>query len=722
MRIEPIKHILTKNIPTYRLPEIFGKRHLVLVCTCLILSIILTPALAESTFLSKPQADLRADVNRDGIVHFGNPYGSSGDKKSQGKWSIKRGAIVLPNLDDDANRCNERFAIQKESVTACNDAKDTVINGREDIEDLAPLHLMPWYFAPENSSGRVVIGSSAATKTRLFAYRYDGWKLWTAQDRLTAAELRNGVSFRLEAIDVVRDKRRWDGTIDVYAIVSLGKLNKTDHVQFHVAPLILQNDLMSLRWLYLPGMPPITDAITNAAALANDQAAQPVFPYLSIRDAARPSNFGQHGIAGSNQRAQAYTGLFGSAYKAFHDDFTFALSEAQPSARYLNLSTFEDPWIQDMFEMAFAAMPRPEGRFQVMYLALRSPQAWRFSAQKPLVQLLGPNIGIVEQWADLTGSSPASGEFSSNSTGNFGAIPPYSHKGRNYPLGRVIYGAGKAWVGQLLPVDTSNSPGQTSIAPGGLRLIDRYPDKTFVRMLADQDMQKPLIIDSAWLAVGHIDEIVAFVPAGTRRGWKVVVADPVGAWNLLVEMVNKGQGDTKFLSGLGRWKNGIDPAEYNRTVSAVVRDKKLRSAQLTAQAKISSVINVLKTEAGIKENEIIQVPVLFQSSFYNDRSFTALTPNAANLVTLSRNAVAIAKQHGPWINSADVFQKAAAQALAGNGIKVYWVEDYIQAHGGVGEIHCQSNTLRHPGGAIRWWNPDKFHKNIKSLLPTAVLF
>ena len=105
-------------------------------------------------------------------------------------------------------------------------------------------------------------------------------------------------------------------------------------------------------------------------------------------------------------------------------------------------------------------------------------------------------------------------------------------------------------------------------------------------MLADQGMQKPLVIDSAWLAVGHIDEVIAFVPAETRRGWKVAVADPIGAWNLLVAMVNKGQGNKTFLSGLARWKSGIDQVEYNRTVIALVSDKKLRNAQLAAQAKL----------------------------------------------------------------------------------------------------------------------------------------
>jgi protein-arginine deiminase len=538
----------------------------------------------------------------------------------------------------------------------------------------------------------------------LFVQKAGRWVMLRANQPLTARELRAGLNLRLEALDIVRDKRHWDGNIDVIAKVTNGKKTVVDRVRFHVAPLIVQSDLMRVQQLYLPGMPwgqddpsGITGVAGNAALspIISRPSAKPVFGYLSILDAANPGA----GILGQSSVASAEKlGLLGSAFKAFHDDFVTAGSALRPPARIIDLSTFEDPWVQDMYEMAFAAMPKPEGKVQIMHIALRSPQPQRWTAQLPLVELLGPNVGIVEQWADDSGFAPNSGEYSSNSTGNFGTIPPYSYKGINYPLGRVLFGAGKAWMQTGGGIIDSSLPGS-----GEFVLTDRFPDKTFVKMLTDQGLQKPVIIDTAWLAVGHIDEVVAFVPADNRRGWKVVVADPVGAWKLLTDMVKKGLGATKFLSGLEPWAIGIPVELLDRTVLDVVNDTKIAAAQRTVQTKIASVINVLKRETGVDEGDIIRVPVVFEPTFFNEQSFTALTPNAANLVALGQNKVAVARQHGPLAVGVDVFEKAVASALRAVDLSVFWVEDYIQAHGGSGEIHCQSNTLRNPGRLARWW-------------------
>ena len=114
---------------------------------------------------------------------------------------------------------------------------------------------MPWSDAPEQASGIISVGTKAQDKSRLFIQRNDGWQMLTADMPLTASELRQGVNLKLEAFDVVRDKKIWDGRIDVIAHISDGKTTAEDRVQFHVAPLILQSDLMKIKRLYLPGMP-----------------------------------------------------------------------------------------------------------------------------------------------------------------------------------------------------------------------------------------------------------------------------------------------------------------------------------------------------------------------------------------------------------------------------------------------------------------------------------
>ncbi|MBK8817002.1 MAG: hypothetical protein IPN42_16515 [Methylococcaceae bacterium] len=680
------------------------------------ISVLMTIAPFCRAATSKAQdlvADLRADVNRDGEIYLGKASSEKDDKKGQTQWTLQRGALVLPNLDDDSDRCGNTSAIQNISVTKCNDAADNVINGNQDINDLAPLKLMSWPNASYNAWATISIDEPAQGKARLFIYRQGGWQILPPNRRITALELRKGVDIRLEALDVVRDKRLWDGRIDVIAKVKKGTQSVEDRVRFLVAPMILQSDLLPMKRLYLPGMPwgqdePSLNNIGGStlplAPSTQDRIDHSAFGYLSILDAAKP------GLSAFTQARVTLEklGLLGSAFKAFHDDFVRAALKAHKKPRIVDLSTFEDPWVQDMFEMAYAAAPASDGKLQVMHLAIRSAQPQRFSAKTPLLEVLGPNVGIVEQWADDSGMLIKNGDYSLNSTGNFGTIPPYTYKDKSYPLGRLLYGAGEAWMqtgGGIIDITHSGLAGE-------LELKQRFPDRSFVRMLRAQGVQKPLVIDTAWLAVGHIDEIVAFVPADTERGWKVVVADPIGAWSLLTDMANEGLGATKFLSKLEPWAPGLVPEELEKTVDDVLNTNRLNRVQKVANAKIAVVIRTLKTETGIRDSDIIKVPVLFDSSYFNPRSFTALTPNAANLVVLDKNAVAIAKQHGPLVDGVDIFESAINQALNTSGLKVRWVEDYVQAHGGSGEIHCQSNVLREPGRLSRWWEPrssDRHH-------------
>ena len=651
------------------------------------------------------QADLRADVNRDGLIDLTHNSGKQGDKQGQSHWSLQRGALVLANLDDDAGRCNEAASIKELSVTACNDSKDTIINGKDDFLDLAPLRLLPWNDAPDQAQAFISISAYARNKARLFIQNNSNWQWLTENKKLNAKQLREGVNLRIEALDIVRDHRVWDGRIEVILTVTDGKAKAVDSVQLHVAPLILQTDLMKMKRLYLPGMPWGQDDPGSTTALpdtvrvnrrAVDQSKNTFPAYLNILEAAKP------GLSATSQANTTLVklGLLGSAYKAFFDDFVSAVEKSSSKTQVIGLPTFEDPWIQDMFEMAYSAVPLAEGKVQVMQMAIRSAQPQRLSAQTVLAKVIGSNTGIVEQWADDSGLLPENGDYSLNSTGNFGTVPPYSIKNKNYPQGRILYGAGKAWV------QTGGGILDSSIGGGELVFTDRLPDASFVKMLNSQGLQKPIVINTAWLSVGHIDEIVAFVPANTKRGWKVVVADPKAAWGILTRIADQGLGNTKFLSKLEPWAYGLVPEELDKTVNDIINNPSLAEAQKFTDAQIANVIRTLKIETGIKNSDIIRVPVLFEPNYFNPKNFIATTPNAANLVVISNHSVAVAKQHGPLVNGIDVFESVIANAFTKVGLSVHWVEDYIQAHGGIGEIHCQSNAIRRPGKSAKWWQPE----------------
>jgi len=96
-----------------------------------------TPAL--TAWGTAPAPRLTADVNRDGLLTRADDAGKS-------TWTDTRGAIFLPNLDDDERRCTVDPAdldapgrTVDDKLAALNDAADNRINGLRDAADLAPL-------------------------------------------------------------------------------------------------------------------------------------------------------------------------------------------------------------------------------------------------------------------------------------------------------------------------------------------------------------------------------------------------------------------------------------------------------------------------------------------------------------------------------------------------------------------------------------------------------
>src|SRR5438093_5934593 len=88
-----------------------------------------------------------------------------------------------------------------------------------------------------------------------------------------------------------------------------------------------------------------------------------------------------------------------------------------------------------------------------------------------------------------------------DSTGNLEATPPVSNKaGKKFPFGRIYFGG----VGR------------------GTQEID--PETR--EFLQKQIVQAPISIDTSWLTVGHVDEILSFVPAGGSKGFKMLIASP----------------------------------------------------------------------------------------------------------------------------------------------------------------------------------------------------
>jgi protein-arginine deiminase len=361
-----------------------------------------TPATVAWGAGTPGHADVRADVNRDGLV-------TRADEAGEDSWSARRGAIFLANVDDDERRCTvdageleQPGSAVDEKLAACNDAADERINGPRDRADLAPLDVPARRDLSRSSTGRLDV--TPADKAGIFDLANG-----RAVTQLTAEQLRRGVRLGLEGRDVLRDRSRWDGTVTVTLTVADHGRTATDVVKLRVAPLMLQNDLQR--------------AETVLAGKPNEGVGWP-------GEAPYPP-----GVPGE---WEPFAETLGQATRSSGAKLQFV--QGTPGG-------WKDMWLQDTFEPATASMPAPAGS-HTMRVLIRSGNVWDFGTvedplptPRPAGRLLyrdlrGPDVGIVQELSPT--ASPVTDDLL-NMGGNIETLPPYA----GYPDGRVLYGAGE---------------------------------------------------------------------------------------------------------------------------------------------------------------------------------------------------------------------------------------------------------------------------------------
>jgi len=329
-------------------------------------------------------AELRADSNRDGEVRFDE---SDADRAT---WDATRGAVFLANIDDDTSRCDASG--DDVDLDKCNDAADDVVNGADDVLDLAKLATKPWPAAPDGATAVVDIASAnGAEHVRLFKRTGAGatdFEVLAPGAALTTDELRAGVELAIEGKDVVRDPSEWDGYVDVRLTVTAAGEKASDVVRMRVAPLVTYHHLLPAEQIF------VSDTRT----------------------------------AGN---------------RAMRNDLASACEAAKAPAP--ELIADPDPWTQDFFETAYMSMPAAGGKQHAIHVSMRSANVFEPSdARNPLrpagavvfTSFRGKDSAGVQQFTRT--HSPKMDTL--NSFGNLETVPPYSHAGKSFPFGRILRG------------------------------------------------------------------------------------------------------------------------------------------------------------------------------------------------------------------------------------------------------------------------------------------
>jgi protein-arginine deiminase len=242
------------------------------------------------------------------------------------------------------------------------------------------------------------------------------------------------------------------------------------------------------------------------------------------------------------------------------------------------------------------------------------------------------NEESVNQWAD--------------GYGNLQATPPIPA----YPMGRVYYG----------------NPGNASFNPEVLDFIQ-----------AQRIQGQPVDIDTSWLLTRQVDEIINFIPTTTPGKYIMAIASPEAGVKLLEELAAKGYGDVTINRGLS---NEI-------TVSAALKNPALIQHNLNLQKqKLNPIIEKLKREFLLTDDQIIQVPAMFGYSGY------AWWPNMVNSVPVNGNLL-VSNPRGALIDGKDYTQERLRELLLPFGVNISFLDDrYYQELRG--NVQSATNTFR----------------------------
>ncbi|HIK27917.1 MAG: protein-arginine deiminase domain-containing protein [Oscillatoriaceae bacterium SKW80] len=292
-------------------------------------------------------------------------------------------------------------------------------------------------------------------------------------------------------------------------------------------------------------------------------------------------------------------------------------------------------WMQDTMKIGYVQFPN-QSRLQNFSVVLESHLksnarsllnndfGW-FEISKPR------QLDVFNQWID--------------GYGNLQVTPPLP----GFPLGRIYYG----------------KAGSVSFHPEVLDFIK-----------AQEIQGTPVEIDTSWLMIRHVDEVINFIstPSGTPL---MLVVSPEAGVNLLKELFYKGYGKAKINREL----------KEQTTVEAALNNKNLIEYNLKLQREnVNPIIVKLKKEFNLKDEQIIPIPAMFGYGGYS------WWPNMVNSVEVNGHLL-VSDPRGAIINGKDYTQEAFRERIAPSKLKVHFL-DARYYHELRGNTHSAINTRR----------------------------
>ena len=253
-----------------------------------------------------------------------------------------------------------------------------------------------------------------------------------------------------------------------------------------------------------------------------------------------------------------------------------------------------------------------------------------------------------------------------DSFGNLEVTPPLTAGGVEYPFGRIYYGAGM--------------------------------HSGMVAQLVSQRIQDPLEVDTGWLCVGHVDEFSSFVAdPSSEKGFKLLLADTTAGYAILNQMDPNISLSSKY------------GADYGYpTVKSIQDDSNLETLNKDLQTdEIDPIRAQFKAEFGLTDDDIIEIPTIFERAGFCNNRVAALIPGTVNLVVANMEGDdttlfvpdPFMRENGQGPTQ-DPFAVDFANRMP-EGNNVTFVDNWDTYHVALGEVHCGTNVIRTP--IANWW-------------------
>ncbi|KAK2598705.1 hypothetical protein N8I77_012097 [Diaporthe amygdali] len=349
----------------------------------------------------------------------------------------------------------------------------------------------------------------------------------------------------------------------------------------------------------------------------------------------------------------------------FTEDLSTIVKEAGIHSQVYLFNHSNDIWAQDFVEPGYANMPGPNGTISIRVM-IRCPQDDRVAGRQLFEYYREAGVGAVQH----LGGAPEE----INSGGNIETIPPFTFNGKTWPAGRVILGNHKTQKHHIYP------------------------------FLQAQETQEPVLLDTDWLGVGHVDEFLQFLPANNERGWVLMADDPRAGMKMLKDIQTAGHGSTPAISRKNDSESNYPI--YSPTVDEALADVNLLSTNEECSKRIDANLEILKRETGLEDAEILRIPALFEADpFGNENSplrVSACFPAAINSLVLSGFKTSVAPNpFGPVVDGRDVLSEAVTNEYSKIGMNVTFIDDWYTHHSFGGEVHSGTNTIRDM--SAQWW-------------------